>query len=86
MRAGQDREADDVDVLLERGGRDHLGRLAEPGVDDLEPLVAESAREHLGAAVMAVEAGLRDEHLDRPVGHGPHRSPEKMFPRRHGAV
>ena len=60
---------DDVDVLLERRRGDHLGRLAQARVDDLEALVAQAPREHLGAAVVAVEAGLRDEHLDRSVGH-----------------
>ena len=70
MGARQDRQADDVDVLLERRRRDHLGRLAEARVDDLEALVAEAAGEDLGAAVVAVEAGLGDEHLDRAVGHG----------------
>ena len=68
--ARQDRQPDDVDVLLERGRDDHLGRLAQAGVDDLEALVAQAAGEHLGAAVVAVEAGLGDEHLDRSVGHG----------------
>ena len=62
---------DDVDVLLERRRGDHLGRLAEPGVDDLEALVAQSPGEHLGAAVVAVEAGLGDEHLERAVRHAP---------------
>ena len=71
MGARQDRQPDDVDVLLERRRRDHLGRLAEARVDDLEALVAEAAGEDLGAAVVAVEAGLGDEHLDRAVGHGP---------------
>ena len=66
---GQDRQSDDVDVLLERGGGDHLGRLAKTGVDDLEAFVAQAAREHLRAAIVAIEAGLGDEHLDRPVGH-----------------
>ena len=69
--ARQDRQADDVDVLLERRGRDHLGCLAEAGVDDLEPLVAEAPREDLRAAIVAVEAGLGDQDLDRAVGHGP---------------
>ena len=62
---------DDVDVLLERGRRDHLGRLAKPGVDDLEALVAQAPGEHLGAAVVAVEPGLGDEHLERAVRHAP---------------
>ena len=49
---------------------DHLGRLAKAGVDDLEPLVTEAARQHLRAAVVPVEPGLGDEHLERSVGHG----------------
>ena len=53
---GQDRQPDDVDVLLEGGRRDHLGRLAKTGVDDLEALVAQPAGEHLGATVVAIEA------------------------------
>ena len=35
VRAGQDRQADDVGVLLQRGADDLLGRLAQAGVDDL---------------------------------------------------
>ena len=69
VRARQDRQADDVDVLLERRGHDHLRRLAEARVDDLEALVAQAPREHLRPAVVAVEAGLRDQHLERSVGH-----------------
>src|SRR5262245_37087038 len=53
--AAQDRQADDVDVLLERRVHDHLGRLAKARVDDLEALVAEAAGEDLRAAVVAVE-------------------------------
>ena len=34
VRAGKDREADDVDVFLHGGGGDHLGGLAKAGVDD----------------------------------------------------
>ena len=48
---------------------DHLGRLADAGVDDLEALVAQPSREHLGAPVMAVEARLGDEHLDGTTDH-----------------
>ena len=70
MGARQDRQADDVDVLLEGRGRDHLRRLAEARVDDLEALVAQAAGEDLRAAVVAVEAGLGDQDLDRAVGHG----------------
>ena len=65
MRAAQDREADDVDVLLDRGGRDHLGRLVEPGVDHLHARVAQRGGDDFGAAVVAVETGLGDQNTDR---------------------
>ena len=38
--AGENREADDVDVFLDGGGGDHLWRLAEAGVHDLHAGVA----------------------------------------------
>ena len=68
VRAGEDGQADDVDVLLHGGGGDHLGRLVEAGVDDLHAGIAEGRGDHLGAAVMAVEAGLGNENADR-TGH-----------------
>jgi hypothetical protein len=71
VRARQDRQADDVGVLLERGGHDHVGRLAQARVDDLEALVAQPAGEHLRAAIVAVEARLRNEHLQRSISHRP---------------
>ena len=46
VRAGQDRQTDDVDVFLERRRHDHLRRLAQPGVDDFEAFVAQTACEH----------------------------------------
>jgi Zn-dependent protease with chaperone function len=75
----QDGQADHVDVLLERCRGDHLGRLAEAGVDDLEPFVAQAAGEDLGAAIVAVEAGLGDEHLERAIGHGADRSARRSI-------
>src|SRR5581483_4983459 len=57
-------EADGVGVLLQRGGDDLLGRLVQARVDHLEARVAQRARDDLGAAVMAVEAGLRDDDTD----------------------
>ena len=69
MRAGQDREADDVDVLLLGGIGDHLRRLAQAGVDHLEALVAQPAGEDLGAAIVAVEARLGDQDADGRIGH-----------------
>src|SRR4029079_3500596 len=70
----------DVDVLLEGRVHDHLGRLAETGVDDLEALVPEAAREALGRACVAVQAGLRDQDLDRAVGHGPDCATRRLPP------
>ena len=66
------READHVDVFLQRGLGDHLGRLAQAGVDDLHAGVAQGARDDLGAAVVAIEAGLGDQDTDFVFGiwHG----------------
>ena len=69
VRPGEDREADQVGVLLDRGLHDLLGRLVEAGVDDLVPGVAERAGHDLGAAVVTVEAGLAD-HDAQPAGAG----------------
>jgi hypothetical protein len=62
--AGENREADDVDVFLDGGGGDHLRGLAEAGVDDFHAGVAEGAGDNLGAAVVAVEAGLGDQYAN----------------------
>ena len=71
VRAGEDGEADDVGVLLERGLGDHLGGLADAGVDDLEAGVAQGTGDDLGAAVMTVEAGFGDDDLELAfLGHG----------------
>ena len=74
VRAGEDRQADRVRVLLQRGLHDLLGRLVQAGVDDLHAGVAQRARDDLRAAVVAVEAGLGDDDADlpssRPCGEG----------------
>src|SRR5438270_421149 len=62
--AGEHAEPDGVGVLLDGGGHDLLGRLVQARVDDLEAGVAQRARHALGAAVVAVEAGLGDDHAD----------------------
>ena len=69
------RERGMQDCLVLVGGiGDHLGCLAQAGVDHLEALVTEPAGEHLGAPVVAVEAGLGNQHPYRSVhlavGHG----------------
>ena len=61
VRARHDRQADGVDRLLHRRGRDHLGRLVQAGVDDLVPGVGQRTGDHLGAPVVAVEPGLADQ-------------------------
>ena len=73
VRAREDAEADDVGVLLGRRRDDLLGALAQPGVDHLEAGVAERPRDHLGAAVVPVEAGLRDHDPDLANGGLGHR-------------
>ena len=62
MRAGEDGEADDVDVFLHGGGSDHLRGLAQAGVDDFHTGVAQSTGDYFGATVMAIEARLGDQH------------------------
>jgi hypothetical protein len=71
VRAGEKRERDDVDVLLERRFRDLLGRLAQARVDDLHPRIAERAGDDLRATVMPIEAGFR--HKDADFSLGRHR-------------
>ena len=68
MRAGQDRDADDVDVLLHGSVDDLLGRAMQAGVDDVHAGVAQRARDDLDAAVVAVEADLGDDHADAVDG------------------
>ena len=66
VRAGEDRDADRVGVLLDRRLDDLLRRLVQAGVDDLHARVAQRARDDLRAAVVPVEAGLRDHDSDLP--------------------
>ena len=64
--AGQHREADRVDVLVDRGGGDGVGCLEQAGVDDLVAGVAQDPGDDLDAAVVTVESDLGDED---PFGH-----------------
>ena len=59
--ARQDRKTDRVGVLLNHGLDDLLRRLVEPRVDDIHAGVAQRPSNDLGAAVVAVEARLRDD-------------------------
>ena len=66
VRTREERQADGVDVLLERGLRDLLRRLVEARVDDLEAGVAQGPRDGLGPPVVAVEPRLGDHHAIGP--------------------
>ena len=61
-------QPDHVDVLLDRLGHELLGRPLEPRVEHLDPRVPEGVRHDLGAAVVAIEARLRDQHPERAGG------------------
>ena len=60
--AGKDREADNVDVFLDGGGGDHLGGLAEAGVDHLHARIAQGTGDDFGAAVVAIQPWFGDQH------------------------
>lgn len=64
VRAGEDGEADAIDVFLDGGGDDHLRGLAKTGVDDFHAGVAESASYDFCAAIVAVETRFSDEDAD----------------------
>ena len=69
VRAGEDGQADRVDVLLQRRFDDHLGRLVQARVDDLEARIAKRAGDDLGAAVVTVETRLGHEDAKGSLGH-----------------
>ncbi len=69
VRAGEDRDADGVSVLLDRGLDDLLRRLMKARVDHLHAGIAERAGDDLRAAVVPVEPRLGDDDSDLP-GHG----------------
>src|SRR5262245_30514045 len=64
VRAGEDRQADDVGVLLQRGRHDLLGCLAKAGIDDFHPGIAQRPGDDLGAAIMTIETGLGNDDAE----------------------
>src|SRR6185312_16873484 len=62
VRPGQDRQADDVGVLLQRGADDLLRPLTEARVDDLHARITQRARDDFGAAIVAVQSWFRDDN------------------------
>ena len=69
VRAGEDRQADHVDALLERRGCDLRGRQADPFIDHVHAGVARTDGDLLGTVGVAVEAGLADEDLRAAAEH-----------------
>ena len=67
VRAAEQRQPDGVDVFLQRGLGDLLGRLVQTGVDDLEAMVAQRTGDGLGAAIVTVETGLCHDNTIRPL-------------------
>ena len=67
--AGQDRERDDVHVLLERRAGDHLGGLVKAGVDDLHPGIPQRGGDYLGSTIVAVQTRLGHENPDPAFRH-----------------
>ena len=65
VRTREDREPDDVDVLVARRRDDLFGRESDPLVDDFEAGVARGDGDLLGAVGVSVESGLGDEQLRR---------------------
>ena len=97
MRAREQREADGVDVFLQRRLGDLLGGLVQTGVDDLEAVIAQRPGDGLRAAVMAVQTRLGNDDsvwplherrtlgpADRPAPTGWDRS--VGWPSRHGTL
>src|SRR5207244_5554390 len=64
VRAGEDRDADRVRILLDRGLDDLLRRLVETGVDDLHPRVTQRTCDDLRPPVVTVETGFCYDHTD----------------------
>jgi len=62
VRSAQDRQANDVDVFLDRRVGDHLRRLVQAGVDHFHSRIAQRGGNDLRAAVVSIETRLGNEH------------------------
>ena len=60
--ARQHRQADGIDVFIDRCSRNGGRSLEQTGVDDLVPRVAQDPGDHLDAAIVTIEADLGDEN------------------------
>src|SRR5438309_4897004 len=65
VRAGEDAQANGVDVLLQRRFGDHLRCLADTGVDHLEPGITQRSSDDLRPAIVAVQARFGNQYAQR---------------------
>ena len=63
----ENRDAHRVGVIPGSPSRRSARCLVEPRVDDLHPRIPQRSRDDLGAAVVSVQARLRDDHPNRPL-------------------
>ena len=66
MAAGEDAQADCIDVLVDGNAGDVVGSFAQPRIDDLGAGIAQRKRDDLGADVMTIEARLCDQDALAP--------------------
>ena len=74
MAARQDRQADDMGVLLDGGGDDFGGGQADAFVVDVHAAIAGAGGDLFGAVGMAVKPRFSHQKLQRPAQFGRQRS------------
>src|SRR5262249_26242987 len=67
LDAGQEAHTEHVDIFLDGGGHDFIGRPMKARVDDVHAGVAQRPRNNFDAAIVAVEPNLGEEHADRHI-------------------
>src|SRR5580700_2547498 len=72
MRAGKNRQANDLNIFLQRRAHNHLRSLPQPGVNHFHAGIAQGARNHFGAAIVPVEPRFGHQHANLEVSHSIH--------------
>ena len=72
MGTREDGATDNIDIFFNGSSNNRVNGAAQPGVDHFKTFVTEPACQHLGAAVMAVETRLGDQHANwrHALSHG----------------
>ena len=65
MAPGEDRKPDNLHIFLQGGIDNHFRGLSQTSINDFHARVAQGPRNDLGAAVMAVESRLGNQHPNR---------------------